>query len=255
MKNRSGFLRKRFYSRSESPLGSRLLRPLRAGFLKGLRRFRKLLIIFAFVVLLLTGVGGGILYFQSSEVYNYQDSVDWGRLPKVDAIVCLAGGRGRISAAGDVWFRYWEASLSAPGGRIPVLYFSGLGRQSNWLTVSKQFRGGVARVLTSKEVVIENESSNTDANARYLADYARTHAWRRILLLTSSYHMRRARFIFEKVLTQEVGSQQIQVDTLSVYQDPYSVDDWQSDLVGMRVTFLEYIKWIYYTTFWKPQNR
>ena len=44
-----------------------------------------------------------LAYLSAGEIYEYQDSVDGVHLPPVDAIVCLAGGRGRIAAAGDIW--------------------------------------------------------------------------------------------------------------------------------------------------------
>src|ERR1017187_6074086 len=95
--------------------------------------------------LVLAGIlalGGGIsfgiaLFFRfAGDIYDYQDTVDGVHLPHVDAIVCLAGGRGRIAAAGDIWYRYWELAHSPLVGigknpvpdQTPILYLSGMGR-------------------------------------------------------------------------------------------------------------------------------
>ncbi len=201
------------------------------------------------------GLGSALLalllaYFFAGDIYDYKDTVDGTHLPKVDAIVCLAGGRGRIAAAGDLWYRYWELShqKSLTPVQVPVLYFSGMGRQVNWNLLSKQLRSGVLQVLRPENVVIEKESTNTDANARWLARFASDKHWKVILLLTSSYHMKRSRFIFDHVL-KTLGTS-MAVETFSVYQEPFGAEEWRSGPNGTRVTLIEYIKWIYYRTMW-----
>jgi uncharacterized SAM-binding protein YcdF (DUF218 family) len=190
-------------------------------------------------------------YLLAGEIYEYQDTVSESQLPSVDAVVCLAGGRGRIAAAGDLWYRYWEQAHQTQftGQKTPILYFSGMGRQANWAVLSKQFKRPVSLVIRSSDVVIEKESSNTDTNARWLARYAQERHWRRILLLTSSYHMKRAQFIFDHVLkTQE---NPIDVETFSVYQDPFTLKEWREGPNGVRVTLIEYLKWVYYKSIWR----
>src|SRR5271155_5726225 len=79
---------------------------------------------------LLAGMAIGVLglaFFLANEIYEYQDTVDGVHLPEVDAIVCLAGGRGRIAAAGDIWYRYHEANQKKG---VPILYISGMGPRS-----------------------------------------------------------------------------------------------------------------------------
>ncbi|MGZ3707424.1 MAG: YdcF family protein [Bdellovibrionota bacterium] len=188
-----------------------------------------------------------LAYFLAGEIYDYQDTVDGVHLPRVDAIVCLAGGRGRISGAADLWYRYFEqahqqgAPKDAP---TPVLYISGMGHQSNWAVFVRQIRRGVLESIRSQDVVLERESENTDANARYLVQYAQKTGWKRVLLVTSRYHMRRAKMIFEREL-RAAGSP-LEVETLSFYQEPFEPGEWRSGLHGVRVTVTEYLKWVYY---------
>jgi hypothetical protein len=93
----------------------------------------------------------GLAYSMSGDLYDYQDTVDGVRLPEVDAIVCLAGGRGRIAAAGDIWYRYWElahspligAGRKAIADQVPILYLSGMGKGSGLNALKKQLRRGV----------------------------------------------------------------------------------------------------------------
>lgn len=197
-------------------------------------------------------------YVMAGQIYDYQDSVDGVHLPEVDAIVCLAGGRGRISAAGDIWYRYWELAHSPFVGvgkrpvpdQVPILYLSGMGRGSNWHVLNHQLRRGVLEVIKPDNVILETESANTDANARYLARYAKQRGWERVLLMTSPYHMKRARFMFDGILKEE--GVPLEIETLSVFQEPFEPGEWRGSFHGIRVTVTEFLKLVYYEHFWKP---
>ncbi|MBU6374568.1 MAG: YdcF family protein [Bdellovibrionales bacterium] len=204
-------------------------------------------------------------------VYAYQDTVDGVHLPPVDAIVVLAGGRGRISTAGDLWYRYridqagGGSREGVAAGSRPILYFSGLGAQSTWGSIRGQLRTGVMQVIQSQDVVLETQSTNTEENAQWLLQYARERGWKSILLVTSRYHMRRAKLIFQKLIEKDdelsrmlrpdgaEPPQSIRVETLSVIQDPFEPGEWAGDLHGVRVTLGEFFKWWYYAHFWEPK--
>ena len=194
----------------------------------------------------------GLVFISAGEIYDYQDTLDGALLPPVDVIVCLAGGRGRISASGDIWYRYWELAQTTKDLKVPTLYISGMGQNSGWNALARQLRPGVLKVLSPKDVVLENESSNTEANARWLGKKSKEHRWQRILLMTSRYHMRRARLIFGRIL--KFMQLPIEVETLSVYQEPFEPGEWREGLNGIRVTMVEYMKWIYYKTLWNPEK-
>ncbi|MCM2278752.1 MAG: YdcF family protein [Oligoflexia bacterium] len=240
-------------------------------------------------------------YFLAGEVYDYNDTMDGVRLPEVDAIVCLAGGRGRIAAAGDLWYRYWEANhrLREPGGppppKVPFLYISGMGPQATYAVFRRQLRAGVREVIPPEYVILERESFNTEANARWLSRYILRQElsngagtfrppyrptsggqggasigdrrlpstvlseprlllpdspWRRVVLVTSPYHMRRSALIFQKVF--QAAGLAMQIQTLSAFQEPFEPGEWRASLHGTHVTMLEYLKWVYYRLFWKP---
>lgn len=202
---------------------------------------------------------GGLLLalFLAGEVYDYQDTLDGVALPEdIDVIVCLAGGRGRIAAAGDLWMRYRDAALvdRVKNRRIPKLYISGMGHLSNWKAFSQQLRRGVSQVIPRDQVILETKSVNTEGNAIWFAEYARIHSVRSAILLTSSYHMRRAILIFSQVLQNHLGpsGQSLRMETLSLIQDPFDSTDWRSSFQGIRVTLNEFFKLNYYRGFWSP---
>lgn len=197
--------------------------------------------------------------FLAGDIYDYQDTLDGFHLPPIDVIVCLAGGRGRIVASGDLWYRYWEQK------KAPKLYISGMGHQSNWQAFQKQLRTGVREVITQEDVILETESSNTENNARWFGKYLVKEKWKRILLVTSPYHMKRASYIFSQILSQpEIISKVaegenydpkntgVRIETLSIFQEPFEPSEWRMNFNGIRVTIIEYIKWIYYRRLWSP---
>jgi uncharacterized SAM-binding protein YcdF (DUF218 family) len=195
--------------------------------------------------------GGAIFTFiKAGTIYDYTDTLDGAALPPTDAIVVLAGGRGRIAAAGDFWFRYYEREEAGEIEAAPFLYISGMGPNSNWATFEHSIRPGVLKAMKPSSVVLETESKNTEENALWVVKNARLRGWKRIVLMTSPYHMRRSRFIFTKVL--DGTDLNLQVDTLTIFQEAFSSEEWRDSPNGIRVTMVEYLKWLYYTTFWKP---
>ena len=187
----------------------------------------------------------------AGELYDYQDTLDGVRLPPVDSIVCLAGGRGRLAAAGDLWYRFRESRL---GGSGPEIYISGAGSQATWPSLSKQLRPGVREVLAKERVILEQESVNTEANAKLLLKYVQGQPpdkrWKRIVLITSPYHMRRAMLIFEKTFAQ--AGVPMTLLSYSAFQEPFEPGEWLSSPHGIHVTLLEYLKWVYYRWVWQP---
>jgi uncharacterized SAM-binding protein YcdF (DUF218 family) len=83
-----------------------------------------------------------------------------------------------------------------------------------------------------------------------LARYAKQRDWDRILLMTSPYHMKRSRYIFDAVLKNE--DVPLDIETLSVYQEPFEPGEWKNSLHGIRVTVTEFLKEAYYRNFWSP---
>lgn len=199
------------------------------------------------------GLFSGMMLFtfiKAGTLYDYTDTLDGAQLPPTDAIVVLAGGRGRIAAAGDFWFRYYEREEAGEIEAAPMLYISGMGPNSNWATFEKSIRPGVSKTMKPSNVVLETESRNTEENALWVVKNARLRGWRRIVLMTSPYHMQRSRFIFAKVLAKT--DLKLTVDSLTIFQEEYSSEEWRDSLNGIRVTMIEYLKWLYYTTFWEP---
>ncbi len=182
------------------------------------------------------------------------------RLPELDVIICLAGGRGRIAAAAELWFRYFRARVdhqkkSGPPPKVPYLYLSGVGPRSEWSTLHKTLREEIRNKLTDEYVILEKESGNTVENALFFLDEARPRKWNQFLVVTSSYHMRRSHFIFEKILDHpRSGLASNVILTRALHQEPFTKKKWKTDVNSIYVTLYEYLKWVYFKTFWLPSS-
>lgn len=113
-------------------------------------------------------------------------------LPQADAIVVLGGGMGsptpltcypELNSGAD---RGWHAARCFRAGKAPVVIFSGVGEDV-----------GMKRFLTdlgvpATNIVLESESKNTYENSRFVVQKLRALRARKIILVTSAWHMRRA---------------------------------------------------------------
>lgn len=204
---------------------------------------------------------GAALSWNAGTLYRFNEIRTGEKLPWVSVIVCLSGGRGRIRSASDLWYSYWQAwsqeaaqsknkKSSAKNLQVPHLFISGMGSHESWNAFRQQVRPEVLAVLKPEIVILESQSLNTVENAQVFKNYAAQYGWNSLLLTTSSYHMRRAMLIFETILNQS-SSTPFEIYSYAFYRDPFRLDRWYQDLYGIRVTFLEYIKWLYYEHLWK----
>lgn len=182
-----------------------------------------------------------IAFTSAGLIYEYSDTIDTSDLPQnVDGIVVLAGAKGRISEAADLWLKFYRESPS----RSPLLYVSGMGQKSNWSVFAQQVRPEVLKVIREKDVILETQSTTTEENAMWLQNSLNILKWDHIVLVTSNYHMRRSLYIFQTVL----GSQ-IEIDTYSVQPEPYRDGKWYKDAMGIQITLSEFFKWLIFRTF------
>ncbi|HTL13014.1 MAG TPA: YdcF family protein [Bdellovibrionota bacterium] len=184
----------------------------------------------------------GVALVAAGTIYDYRDSADPEKLghEPYDVIVVLAGARGRIEAAADIWIEYRRQM--PPGSQPPILYIAGMGRRADWTVLESQIRPEVLATIPKEKVVLETESGDTRGNATVFRQWARRVHSEHMLLVTSSYHMKRSQFTFERVLRKSP----VEFRTLSVYQPPFTSDRWRSSVYGVQVTLIEYLKWIYY---------
>jgi hypothetical protein len=203
---------------------------------------------FAFMLSLLSGAvvtAVAFLWIAAGEIYDYQDTFNLADdVASTDVVLCLAGGKGRIPIAFELWESIGANRPKSPTGsqNDPILFLSGVGPKAGMETLREQ---GVSKEslshVTHQNVVFENVSENTFENAQFFASFARQKGWHHVALVTAGYHMRRAHFILNKILGPDV-----EIKTQTVDAVHFERNQWHSDAYAIRVTVIEYIKWLYY---------
>lgn len=124
-------------------------------------------------------------------------------VPKSDAIVILGGGMGanpKVSPYAEMYGaadRVWHATRLWKAGKAPFVMSSGCNDLLSTKPLLLDFG------LPESAIRIENESRNTEQNAKFVARVLSTTRTTqtskpRVLLVTSAWHMRRAKLMFEK---------------------------------------------------------
>lgn len=109
---------------------------------------------------------------------------------RADAVVVLAGGRGE---------RLEAATRLMDAGVAPVLAVSH-GRQPGW-TEGNRLCNGVERY---EVVCFEPEPDRTQGEARSVGRLARERGWQSVLVVTSRYHVTRARMLVDRCVEGDV---------------------------------------------------
>jgi uncharacterized SAM-binding protein YcdF (DUF218 family) len=181
------------------------------------------------------------LWFAAGEIYDYEDTYNLANDgAKTDVVLVLAGGKKRIPNAVELWTKIREQRSKSE--QEPVLFLSGVGHTAGLETLIEQgVPKEVVGKLSQQNAIFENVSENTFENAQLFASFARQRKWKSIVLVTAGYHMRRAQFILKKVLDPGVV---VWTKTVDVHH--FDRNEWRKDEYSIRVTLIEYIKWLYY---------
>lgn len=114
-------------------------------------------------------------------------------LAKADAIVALSGDEGaRTATAVGLWKR----------GLAPLLVFAGSSEDPGSLPSAELMKREAVKLgVPAGKVLTENFSATTKENASRVADLLAGQQIRRVILVTSPYHQRRAAVLFGRELT------------------------------------------------------
>lgn len=137
------------------------------------------------------------LYLGPDDIYGCRVPEEVGRCAKADAIIAISGG--------DTKARTKEAIRLYKEGWSNRLIFSGAAADKDSPSnaeVMKQIATQDGVPLA--DISIEEFSANTAENAENTAEIARAMDLKRVLLVTSAYHQRRASIEFSKQLGESV---------------------------------------------------
>jgi len=150
----------------------------------------------AIVVALAAAYG---LVFETNLVWWAAEPLKLSAPPsKADAIVVFAGGVGESGrAGGGAQERLKQAIDLYRGGYAPYLVFSS-GFVYSFHEADTMRALAIDQGVPAGVIALEERATNTYQNVRNVDEILRDHRWRRILLVSSPYHMRRALLVWHK---------------------------------------------------------
>src|SRR6516162_1736405 len=150
-----------------------------------------------------------------------------------DAIVILSDddyGAVRASRAADLYRASWAPRIVASGRTLrPYISIAELMQRD--LTD----RGVPATAV----VRVPNRARNTLDEAGAVSEFLSAHGWKKIIVVTSNYHTRRARFIYEHVLAPGT-----ELRILATPDPAYDLNSWWRKREGVKTFFYEVVGYI-----------
>lgn len=155
-----------------------------------------------------------------------------------DAIVPLAGGGSRVRYAAALFAQGYAGTVVATNAPLdlPAVDLPYIDLAQRELLRRGVPEGQIARV--------ETLSRTTKEEAQAVRDLAEARGWRKLLVVTSPYHTRRSRAIFDQVLRHSP----VQAVVVPVRPDPYDGRRWWQDVQSTRLTAMEYLKFVAHWT-------
>ena len=168
--------------------------------------------------------------------------------PEADAIVLLGGSMGaetNLSSYAEMWSgadRVWQAARLYKAGKAQKVIATGNGARDSTLPLLKDFGMPSECVLFHDALNTEEEAKNVNAMG-----------YERILLVTSAWHMKRARLMFKKYASEiEVACAPADFENSIVAARPFSFSDFLPDpgaFMGNSVALHEWVGIVGYKLF------
>ena len=124
-----------------------------------------------------------------------------------DAVVVLGGilgprvGEGLVPNFLDTSERFEAGIALLQAGKTPVLIFTGA--RMEWASATttegdELKRLAIARGVPAEKILVTREIGNTAGEAAAVAELVKSHGWKRVILVTTGWHMPRSAWQFKK---------------------------------------------------------
>ncbi len=118
-------------------------------------------------------------------------------LKKSDAIVSLGGGDPqRCEVSAELYKQEWAPRVITTGNLV-LDYTKALGREYTFAEIAGKLVA--SHGVPEGDVIVLNVGASTYEEALALKEYCSDHDYKRMIIVTSIYHTRRARGVFGKV--------------------------------------------------------
>lgn len=167
-----------------------------------------------------------------------------------DAIAVLSGDPGRAVEAADLYKRHVAHSIVITTEKPPFIY-------------DKAARDGISLILNYENYVrllqgygvpamdifrIETPVADTLDEVSRIGNFARQRQWRRLVIVTSNFHTRRARMVARYLLEPEM-----KVTVVSSHYDSFAPESWWRTQEQTRTFAIEIEKLITYSFYIWPR--
>jgi uncharacterized SAM-binding protein YcdF (DUF218 family) len=166
-------------------------------------------------------------------------------LQKADAIFVLAGARvERALEAVDLYKEGWAPVIVLSGGRVEEAEVLLQQRGVAFPRESDLLRDVMVRLGVPSSAIVQPPESvdNTGQEANVLRAMVQARHWRRVIVVTSKYHTRRARFAFRRGL-EHTGAEPL---VRATRYDPSDPARWWRSRADLRFAGSEWLKLIFY---------
>ncbi|MCO5143665.1 MAG: YdcF family protein [Oligoflexia bacterium] len=183
------------------------------------------------ILLLITGVR-----FFGDSLYEFPRPYSEKNLPSDGAIICLAGGKFRIEAALQLF-------SEGIGSRLLIV---GAGEKTSPSSILRshapQLMGKISQDRFER-IQVETESKNTIENAFVVAHFLEKNPdLNEIILITSSYHHKRALLMIEQ---QIHNKKDLKIIPFVAKEETLDKNNWWHTWLGIQVTVIEYAKLLF----------
>ena len=146
-----------------------------------------------------------IVVGMSALIYTYGES---DQAQPADVIIVLGSGLRRDGRPGDALYRrsVWGAQLYEAGIAPAIICTGGIGAGQRRSEASACAEVLTGRGVPDDAIYLEEMSRSTEENAAYAHELMQTNGWQSAVLVTDSFHMLRANWIFNEQGVEHVRS-------------------------------------------------
>lgn len=193
---------------------------------------RKALVVLAVIAIIFLIGYATVGYWLSS--YGHYLVVD-EEPRKCDTIVVLSGGGNvsRVTKGVELYQKGYSSRIIMSGGGNVTSKF----KEADLMSMEAQDQG-----VPFTSILLESESKSTYDNAVYVKNIIQRYNLKSILLVTSNYHTRRAKYIFEEVFKNT----SVEIITVSAPDSEFSPSTWWKNHEGQQRALTELANLIIY---------
>ncbi len=188
-----------------------------------MRIVKRIALILIIIVLIAVGLVAFVGFYLSPQ----------SELSKSDVIVAISGGetQARAKEAISLYKNDWSGKI----------IFSGAAEDKNSISNAEAMqRIAIWEQVPPEDIIIEEKSTNTYENAQLVKPILEENDYKKIVLVTSPYHQRRAYLCFKKVLGNGY-----EILNHSAKDSSWRRSKWWENKKSLYLTYTEFSRVIY----------